>query len=298
MFLRYPHLERFGHIEVEGIEDGLCYVFPKLDGTNAQVWMNKHGELKAGSRSRTLAADSDNAGFRAWVMGEDGEKLDAFFAERPRARLYGEWLVPHTLRTYTDEAWRRFWIFDVYDDDAELFVPWRDYTDTLDKYELDHITPLEIIHRPTLSDLVRACERNTFLMKDGAGAGEGVVVKRYGWSNQWGKTTWAKVVRNEFKEGNKRVFGIPAREGESQVEAEIVEEFVTKTLVEKSRAKVMLAERERAQLIPLLLQTVYYDLVREELWGALKRHKDPTVDFRRLRRLTTARVKALAADLF
>lgn len=32
-FLKYPHLERFGNVEVEGIEHGAVYVFPKIDGT-------------------------------------------------------------------------------------------------------------------------------------------------------------------------------------------------------------------------------------------------------------------------
>jgi hypothetical protein len=39
MFIKYMHLERFGNDEVEGIEIGTTYVFPKLDGTNAQVWL-------------------------------------------------------------------------------------------------------------------------------------------------------------------------------------------------------------------------------------------------------------------
>ena len=36
-FRRYQHIERFGNDEVAGIEDGTCYVFPKIDGTNA-IW--------------------------------------------------------------------------------------------------------------------------------------------------------------------------------------------------------------------------------------------------------------------
>ncbi|WP_294402419.1 hypothetical protein [uncultured Clostridium sp.] len=37
-FERYMSLKRFGNIEVEGIENGKCYIFPKLDGTNASCW--------------------------------------------------------------------------------------------------------------------------------------------------------------------------------------------------------------------------------------------------------------------
>ena len=41
MFKKYTHIVRFGHDEVEGIEDGTCYVFPKLDGANASIWFER-----------------------------------------------------------------------------------------------------------------------------------------------------------------------------------------------------------------------------------------------------------------
>ena len=37
-FKQYQHIERFGTSEVESIEFGLCYVFPKIDGTNSSMW--------------------------------------------------------------------------------------------------------------------------------------------------------------------------------------------------------------------------------------------------------------------
>ena len=42
-FKKYQHVERFGNIEVEGIELGKCYIFPKIDGTNASIWINEKG---------------------------------------------------------------------------------------------------------------------------------------------------------------------------------------------------------------------------------------------------------------
>lgn len=30
-FIKYPHLERFGTDEVDGINIGTCYIFPKID---------------------------------------------------------------------------------------------------------------------------------------------------------------------------------------------------------------------------------------------------------------------------
>jgi hypothetical protein len=38
--------------------------------------------------------------------------------------------------------------------------------------------------------------------------------------------------------------------------------------------------------------------VTEELWTALKQYKDPTIDFKKLRRHVIAQTKSLAKDLF
>ena len=51
MFVKYQHVERFGNLEVQNIELGQCYIFPKIDGTNASVWL-EDGDVKAGSRTR------------------------------------------------------------------------------------------------------------------------------------------------------------------------------------------------------------------------------------------------------
>jgi hypothetical protein len=54
----------------------------------------------------------------------------------------------------------------------------------------------------------------------------------------------------------------------------------------------------RAKVIPRLLQTVYYSLIKEELWSALKKHKKATIDFAKLNRLCIVRTKELAPELF
>ena len=37
-YSKYQHIERLGSAEVDGILDGVCHIFPKLDGTNSQLW--------------------------------------------------------------------------------------------------------------------------------------------------------------------------------------------------------------------------------------------------------------------
>lgn len=146
MFKRYQHLERFGTTEVENIELGECYIFPKIDGTNGSVWMD-NGEIKAGSRNRELSLEKDNAGFLEWAKGQ--KHLISYLNENPNHRLFGEWLVPHSLTTYRGNAWRNFYVFDVEIDSSSesdtVYMHYNDYKPLLDKHGVDYIPPIAII---------------------------------------------------------------------------------------------------------------------------------------------------------
>lgn len=342
-FRRYDHVVRHGHEDVEGLDIGDVYIFPKLDGTNSSVWfdrldedadfINAVNEIQCGSRTRTLAEGADNAGFWRWAHElENRKKLNEVrFGGGQHWTIYGEWLVPHTIKTYREEAWRKFYVFDVYDNEKEKYLSYEEYEPTIKGAGLDVIEPLCIFTNPSLEQLRREVEANSYLIMDGAGCGEGIVLKNYGWRNKYDHQPWAKIVRNEFKEENRREFGTTEKGGAFQVEAAIAEEYVTQVLVEKTRAKILcdltdediaagveeppdwedgsldkgyeviytrVQERHRAQIIPRLLGTIFYELVNEELWEALKKHKFPTVDFKRLRMHSILWTKRYAADLF
>ena len=110
-FIPYPHIERIGKEDAEGIVAGDCYIFPKLDGTNSSLWM-EDGKLKGGSRNRELSTEKDNAGFYSASLAD--EKYIKFFEKYPQYVLYGEWLVPHTFKKYRENSWRKFYVFDVF----------------------------------------------------------------------------------------------------------------------------------------------------------------------------------------
>ncbi len=310
-FRKYDHVERIGHSDVSDLLLGTVHVFPKLDGTNASVWLDDNGAFQAGSRTRTLLSlDADNAGFLAAMRGHSVLKV---LEERPCWHIYGEWLVPHTLKTYREDAWRKFWVFDVHD--GAKYLPFDYYAPILMDHDVDFIMPLCTITNPSVSNLEREVEQNTYLIADGAGVGEGIVIKNYAWMNKHGRQPWGKIVRNEFKEDNRKAFGTPEKDGEFQVEFAIAEEFVTTTLVEKERAKILLdianqqpvvperikelEETHRSKIIPQLLGRVYHCIVVEELWMALKKHKaHQVIDFKKLRACCIHRTKALSQDLF
>ena len=299
-FKEYQHIERLGTSEVEGIEFGECYVFPKIDGTNSQLWWSVKdgfGILHAGSRNRELSLEQDNQGFFNWCVTEYGEPLVPFFRNNPSLRLYGEWLVPHTLKTYDKSAWRKFYVFDVMTEDGG-YMPYDEYKMLLDEYGIEYIPPICRMENPSKDELIGLLDSNTYLIADGMGAGEGLVIKNYSFRNRYGRTTWAKIVRNEFRAKHAKI-ETTDRKSARAVEQDIVNKYVTLVLVDKEYAKIV-AEMDgwSSRYIPRLLNTVYYSLVKEETWDFIKEFKHPTVDFKRLSGFTTIRVKELRPDLF
>lgn len=294
-FVKYPHLERFGTDEVDGINIGTCYVFPKLDGTNASAWIDDELNVCGGSRNRHLSIDNDNAGFLAWLINQ--ENWRRCLTENTDLRFYGEWLVPHSLKTYRDDAWQKFYVFDVMREDG-TFMPYEVYKKICDAYGLDCIPCVLKAKNPTYEVLHEQTMRNKYLLQENAGHGEGVVVKNYEYQNKFGRVTWAKLITNTFKDQHIKAMGGSTIEIK-MVEEEIVNEFVTPHMVDKAVEKIRLQHGAfNAKNIPQLLGMTYHDLVTEELWEAIKKHKNPKIDFKTLHHFTVKRVKEVKKEVF
>ena len=211
-FKKYMHVERLGNEEVRNIEMGICYIFPKIDGTNASVWLNK-GIVKAGSRNRMISIGSDNAGFSTWISEQ--ENITKYLLENPKHRLYGEYLIPHSLKTYNDNAWEKFYVFDVAvdreplhsGDDRLEYLHYDYYKPLLEKHNIEYIPPTSIIENGSYEQFVKELEKNDYLIQNGCGIGEGLVIKNYDYRNRANRTVWAKLVTSEFKTKNRKEMG-------------------------------------------------------------------------------------------
>lgn len=276
-FKRYQHIERIGESKVEGLLDGTCTIFPKLDGANGSIYY-RDGEIKAGSRYRELTLKEDNRGFYNSVI--NAENLLKYFTIHPNHRLYGEWLIPHTLKTYDDIAWRKFYVFDVMADDE--YIPFDDYRDSLELYEIEYIPPMAVLNYPTQSELEQLMECNYFLMKEGCG--EGIVIKRYDFINSRGDVKWGKMVRSEFKEKHAKSRGRVYVDAKPTIESLICEKYITTALIDKEMAKLEVKyDGWNPKLIPEFLSVMFYTLVNEEIWNILKTFKNPTINFKSLK---------------
>lgn len=281
-FIRYKSLKRLGTTEVEDITIGEIYVFPKIDGTNSSIYLGEDGEVKAGSRNRELSLDKDNANFYSWV--KDQKNIRDYLIKYPNHILYGEWLVPHSLKTYRDNAWNNFYIFDVLEISTYgKYLHYEEYKSLLEEFNLEYIPPICVIDNPSEEQLYYQLENNNYLVKDGQGNGEGIVIKNYNYLNRYGRIEFAKIVTSEFKAKHTRTMGPPNKSGKNLVEKLIAEEFVTSALVLKTYSKI---ENKNSGFKPEytkeLLNTVYYDVVNEESWNYVKKYKNPVIDFKKL----------------
>jgi hypothetical protein len=294
-FIAYQHLERFGTKEVDGIQIGTVYVFPKIDGSNASLWLNDKGKLQAGSRRRTLTLEQDNGGFLEWALRQ--YHIIAYLEANPTQRLYGEWLIPHSLKNYRENAWRRFYVFDVAVDIN--YLPYETYKEELDAYKIDYIPPIAVIKNGSYELFIKHLAKNLFLVEDGKGAGEGIVLKNYDFINEYGRKPYAKIVTSEFKEAHAKIMGVRQTEATKMIEDEIVGKYVTVALCEKVKAKIELRENGwSSKLIPVLLNEVYYDLIKEESYSFVSEHNNPRIDFKTLHHFTTRKIKESLPDIF
>lgn len=310
-FVKYQHLERFGTSEVLNIELGECYVFPKIDGTNASVWAETSGlytvDIKAGSRNRELSLEKDNAGFYEWVLNQ--KNIHNFLIDNPHLRLFGEWLVPHSLKTYRENAWRNFYVFDVCrvkpesertheGDDHLVYLKYDEYKPLLEKYDIQYVPPIAVINKGTYELFIDQLAKNVFLIEDGKGAGEGIVIKNYDFRNRFNRNTFAKIVTSEFKEKHAKEMGGSVIKGSDLIEEKIADEFVTKALCEKVYSKIENEGGWSSKMIPRLLNTVYYDLIKEDAWEFVKKHKNPSINFGTLQHFTFKKVKENLPHVF
>jgi len=299
-FRKYQHIERYGNSEVEGLEIGNCFVFPKIDGTNSSVWLGDDNIVHGGSHNRELTLDNDNAGFYNAVINDT--KIIAYLAKHPTHRLFMEWLVPHSLKIYRDDAWRKYYIFDVCvdsDNEAGLeYLPYNVYQPLLEEFNLEYIAPIRIIKNGSYENFIKCLDENVFLLKDGSGVGEGVVIKNYDFYNKYHKQIWGKIVTSEFKEKHHKAMGAPVTENK-MIEESIVEEYLTTAFIEKEYAKIATENNGwNAKMIPQLLGKVFYELVNEEMWNIVKKFKTPTVNFKTLNALTINRIKTIKPEIF
>lgn len=287
----YQHIERLGTDEVEGILNGTVYFYTKIDGTSAVFYLKDDGTLGVGSRKRVLSALQDNQGCYAWAIQQDNIK--EYLVKHPNHILYGEFLIKNHIKNYFADAWKKAYIFDVFDADNLCYVPYEEYQPELEEFGIAYIPLVAKIDKPTQEDINKVLDEAYFLQEE-KGSSEGIVLKRYDFRNKYDKQIWAKVVREEYKQ--KRSIK-ESEQDKLDVAYQIVDEFLTDTMIEKEYLKLC-AEGWSSKMIPRLLNTVWHEFIVEESWNIIKKYKNPTINFKLLNKLVIEKIKHVKKGLF
>jgi len=288
-FRKYEKIYRIGKDEVDGILSGGCYITEKIDGANLSIWMGDGGEIRVGSRNNDVTAGEFNG---AVHYANTHEGIKKYLEEHPSHRLYGEWLVRHTL-LYKETAYKKFYLFDVYDDFSGVFLSPVTVGIIASKYEINHVPVLGVFSKPTIEDLNKLIDRTSALGE----RMEGIVIKNLEFKNVFGDYCWAKLVRQDFKEDNAIVFGGNNKHSDTYWEVYVINKYITLARVEKIMNKIQPTVNEKLDLkhIPRVLSTVYHDMITEEAWDISQKAK--FINFDDLQRLSYKKIKQIYVDI-
>jgi len=289
-FRKYEKIHRLNKDEVEGILDGSCSITEKIDGANLSVWLGDGMEIRVGSRNNDLTANGNEFnGAVKYCNAHQGIK--ELLYTHPTFRLYGEWLVRHTL-LYRETALKKFYLFDVYSEETG-FLNQTNVQELAKEYGIDAVPDLGVIKNPTTEQLNEIIKGKSALGEKM----EGIVIRNPEFINQFGDMCYAKLVRDEFKEANAITFGGNNKYSESYWEVYIMNKYIDLARVRKIMNKLQPEVNEKLDMkhIPRIMGMVYHDVITEEAWEISKKVKK--IDFDKLQRVCNLKTKQVFIDI-
>ena len=284
---RYPKIYHLDREETDGILDGLVVVQEKIDGANAQIWFRDNW-IRCGSRSHELK-DGFN-GFVDYV--QSNENIKSLLTAHPEYRLYGEWLVRHTIH-YIETAYKQFYMYDIRLSDGTWLHP-VEVRDIALAYKIPHPQIFGVFDHPTRDSINKMLDSSK---SDIGEKMEGVVIKNPKYINKFGERRYGKVVSQEFKEDNSIVFGSNNRQSDTYSEMRIVNKFMTLPRVQKVINKIQPLVEERLDFkhTPRISGTAYHDMLTEEIWEINR--DGGKIDFKKLAMLSQKKAAQIYKDI-
>ena len=291
-FRKYEKIHRLNKEETDGILNGIVNVTEKLDGANLSVWLGDSGEIRVGSRNNDLT-DNGNEFNGAVHYCNAHMGIRKFFEKNPTHRLYGEWLVRHTL-SYNETAYKKFYLFDVYDHRDNKFLSQMEVQAFGKFYEIDCVPDLGEFENPTLQELTKLVEGQPSIYGK---TREGIVIRNTEFVNVFGDKCNAKIVSEGFMEDNGIMFGGNNKYSECYWEQYISNKYIDVARVQKIMNKIQPEINKRLDMehIPRIMGTVYHDLITEEAWEIANKAKK--IDYDILKRICSKKIKQVYIDI-
>jgi len=240
-------------------------------------------QLQFASRNQQVV---EFRGFPEWCQQRTG--LYKLLTDNPNLRLYGEWLVKHTVN-YRLDAFNCFYLFDAFDCAVESFLTPTQVVKIAEYYDVPITHTFGSYMSPTIEELEQHVGKSEFAAN---GVGEGIVIKNPDFRNKYGECVYAKLVRKEFKEESAANF-LPHKSEDFYWEAWTVEKFCTPARFQKILAKIELATNEQIsdRHIGQLISTMQHDILTEEITTIAK--KAPSINFNRLNKYVAERTRKM-----
>lgn len=274
----YPKIFSLYKQEVDGILNTKSVVQIKIDGANAVIYQND-GQIRCGTRTRELPLEESFRGFQEYVRANFN--LAMYFSRNPYHILYGEWLVPHSIR-YDPTFYNHFYLFDIYDTQTGLYLPQEDVESEAEFLGLKYPPMLGTFDNLTKDKL------DEFLKESWGGQKyEGVVIKPIDFVNEFGDRPYGKYVSQAFKEKNAIVFGGNDKHSEFYWEQYITNKYCSLATLKKIMGKLSpeINERLDKKHTPRVASSCVHDSITENAYEIFK--KVPKVDNKKLNSLMT-----------
>lgn len=289
MFKKYPKIYRLGKEEVEGILIGVCSVSEKIDGANVSIWVEE-GEIICGSRNQPI-----NGGFNGFTTYvKENKAIQSYLKDNPTHRLYGEWLVRHTIK-YNEKSYRKFYLFDitlVSDKEDEDFRPIVEVESVAKEYGFIMPTSFGVFTDPSFADLKKLVGKTELGEK-----GEGIVIRNESFVSKYGNRMHGKLVSEDFKEDNSVAFKNNNKSADAYWEMYVAHKYITHVRVKKTMDKLypLIEKKLDFEHTSRISSTVYNDMLVEEIWSIQK--KVEHINFRKLKSICNKKAALIYKEL-
>lgn len=255
----------------------------KIDWANLSIWLEE-GEIRVGSRNQDVTNKSFN-----WAVEyvRSHPWIIQLLKDNPEYRLFGEWLVPHTITNYNSDAYRHFYIFDILLPSGEFLDP-LEVNIIANKYNIKKPEVFAVLDFPSYEEIEEYAGKS-FIWPNW----EGVVIKNPLFINKFLNKQYWKIVTKEFKESNGITFWNHRRDDK---ESKLTNKFVTIERIKKIINKIEQNEDRDVQKwdINKIIWLTFHDIVTEEISSIIKEDK---ISFKKLNKLVGQKTWMLSSQL-
>jgi hypothetical protein len=285
-FAKYIKIKPLGYNDNRNIfanPDDLIVIEEKIDGANFR-FMVKDGEFIFGSRTQELTKDRQEQ--KNWKQCCDYIRETVKpLKEYEGFIFYGELCRRHTIG-YNFEKMPPVLGFDIYNTYTGKYIPFDAAKNMFAELGIEFVPIIKVIKAGSIAEVT---DEDVPQSQYYEGKAEGIVFKNYN------EQIFAKHVREEFKEDNKKAFGGTPKYEETD-SGKIMARYCTNARIEKCIYKLEDDGNDIAmELMKYLPKLVYEDIVEEE-WRTilLSQYK---IDCKRMKRIVCKRCAAVLKQM-